>query len=408
MESFPFPDSEGDDQLARLVEYTRRFAGTPLDVARLAVRLANSGMVLSWPDLTNTADIASTGGPGSLSTLITPLVLRALGCHVIKLAVPGRPAGAIDSLATIPGYKPHLVPAEVESLVRRVGIAHFLADHRFAPLDAALFSYRRNVDAVAIPMLAAASLLSKKIAVGLKRVGLDVRVGTHGNFGRSFAEARANGELFSLAARELNMDPVVFLTDAGLVSQPWIGRGESLLALAWAIGAVDLEDPEDWLKGHVTQCFRMAEETAVGVSPTSSSPTSDELQRVLREHLSAQGANWTAFMDRVESVADADRVTIEAPSDGLLSVDLGGLRDEIVALQGGPGVEPFMDPAGLQLLVKPGTTVIKGQPLARFRCPATPSTTQTAFSRLEMSFRVSPRADLLGAIGPRPMEVIRA
>ena len=55
--------------------------------------------------LVSIADVASTGGPGSLSTLLPPFVLSTLGCNVVKLGVPGRSAGAIDSLATLPGRK---------------------------------------------------------------------------------------------------------------------------------------------------------------------------------------------------------------------------------------------------------------------------------------------------------------
>ncbi len=60
------------------------------------------------------ADVASTGGPSSLSTLLSPLFLRAGGAVVPKLGVPGRPAGGIDCLAQIPGYRTELSAQEVE------------------------------------------------------------------------------------------------------------------------------------------------------------------------------------------------------------------------------------------------------------------------------------------------------
>lgn len=71
-------------------------------IAELAHLLAGSGALL--PATGPTADLASTGGPGSLSTLIAPLALASYGLKVPKLGVPGRPAGGVDVLRQIPGY----------------------------------------------------------------------------------------------------------------------------------------------------------------------------------------------------------------------------------------------------------------------------------------------------------------
>lgn len=68
------------------------------EVASLAVKMANSGALLPASP-SATADVASTGGPSSLSTLICPLFLNLKGFTIPKLSVPGRPAGGIDVLA---------------------------------------------------------------------------------------------------------------------------------------------------------------------------------------------------------------------------------------------------------------------------------------------------------------------
>src|SRR5271170_4830986 len=72
-------------------------------IAQLAMVLAESGHVVRPQGGVTHADVASTGGPSSLSTLLCPLFLRSFGSTVPKLGVSGRPAGAVDVLAQIPG-----------------------------------------------------------------------------------------------------------------------------------------------------------------------------------------------------------------------------------------------------------------------------------------------------------------
>src|SRR5437868_14746215 len=103
------------------------------DMHRLNKLLASSGTVLTCNENGPTADVASTGGPASLSTLLCPLYLRSYGFVVPKLGVPGRPAGGIDVLAQLPGYRVDLSEADVRRVLERCGYAHFLAGTQFAP-----------------------------------------------------------------------------------------------------------------------------------------------------------------------------------------------------------------------------------------------------------------------------------
>ena len=80
---------------------------SPEDLARLTEVLAGSGASIGKP-ADKRIDVASTGGPGSLTTLLAPLAVAACGAHVSKIAVPGRPAGGIDTLGSITGFKVEL------------------------------------------------------------------------------------------------------------------------------------------------------------------------------------------------------------------------------------------------------------------------------------------------------------
>src|SRR6185503_4646328 len=183
-----------------------------------------------WGNLIDAADVASTGGPTSLTTLICPLYLRAFGFKVPKLGVPGRPAGGIDVLAQIPGFKFSMTDSQAIAAFNKSGYVHFLADDAHGYHDAVLFSYRKTHDAVNLVPLVIASLLTKKLIVGLSRIGLDVRVSQFGNFGATWSLAKANARQFCEVASTLDISASCFLTDGSVPYQPFIGRGESLIA----------------------------------------------------------------------------------------------------------------------------------------------------------------------------------
>ena len=329
-------------------------------IAHLARRLGESGEVLSHSLSDRTADVPSTGGPSSLSTLLCPLQLVAAGARVPKLGVPGRPAGGIDVLACIPGFKPTLEVSEVLSCLHGCGYAHFLAGRRFAPLDALLFSYRQKVGAQDVAALAIASLLSKKIAVGVKQVTLDIRVAPFTNFG-DWDTARANGLRFISVAKHLGMSATCLLTDCRVPYQGHIGRGESLVALkSFFDGRATSE-----LLSHVSLCRRMAEDCLGQAIETSAV----DLGAIFRSHLEQQGTTWERFEQKTDEVLSRPKVTMQAKTDGYLAIDLDGLRRTLTAYQRNKATEdvPFPDPCGIALTVSCDSAVRRGDVIAEVR-----------------------------------------
>lgn len=331
------------------------------DVALLALRLAESGERIASTGNRPIADVPSTGGPSSLSTLLSPLVLVIGGAIVPKVGVPGRPAGGIDTLACIPGFEAHLSRSDLLRCLTASSYAHFLAGESFAPLDAHLFAYRRRVGAIDVPSLAIASLLSKKIAVGVNHVTLDVRVAPHTNFGSTWDEARDNAHRFMRIAQELGIAATCFLTDATMPYQPFLGRGESLIALAHIFSAEATGDLGD----HVTLCSEMAN-LCLG---TNVVPHPGQLKDVFLKHLEQQGTSWANFSSKVRQIESQPTVTLTAESDGYFTVDLNGIRKSLVNQQEAAKStrEQFPDPCGVTLLLPCGSVVNKGDVLARVR-----------------------------------------
>jgi thymidine phosphorylase len=366
---------------AAIVQHARAGRFEDAEISALARSLAHSGVTLA-PDAAEVVDIASTGGPASLTTIVCPLFLTALGRAVVKVAVPGRPAGGIDVLAQLPGFRFELTPQETSAVLRAAGYVHLLAGTTFAPADAALFEYRRQHDAVAIPELAMASLLAKKLCVGIRRAGIDVRVGAGANFGASWDGARALARRFVRVARAAGVELVCFLTDGGRPYQRYIGRGEALLALRKVLDG----DADPWLQQHVDACFAMA---AAVADRAAGRPTCDELRAVAAAQLSAQGADIADLGRRAAEVERAHAHSVTARATGFVRIDLDHIKTVLVELQRGDrGGGPFPDPAGLILATPSGSFVERGAVVATVRGVEGPD----ARARLEGAFAVTSRA----------------
>lgn len=337
---------------------------TDEEIAYLATTLGRSGSVFSIQDDRPAADLASTGSPTSLSTLLGPLYIRSMGFSVPKLGVPGRPAGGVDILAQLSGYKVNLTGKEVMACIEQCGYVHFLSNHAHAPLDARLFQYRQQCGAQNIPELTIASLLSKKIAVGLQRAGLDIRVAHHGNFGGTWEEARNNAQRFQRVASILGIDSVCFLTDARFPYQPFVGRGESLLALK----EIFSETQEQSLAYHATMCFAMACGT-VECSNVDLRAKTIAAEKHFYDNLLAQGSSKEAFDEYVEKIRNGHKFQFVAKGHGFVCIRIERLRELVLRFQQACAVDgtSFSDGMGIILRKRPGEFVHSGDLIATIR-----------------------------------------
>jgi pyrimidine-nucleoside phosphorylase len=356
------------DTMSRLIVRIESHPPSDKDIAYLASQLSESGKKFKKFYDVHTADIPSTGGPSSLSTILCPLYLRALGYVVPKLGIPGRPAGGIDVLAQIQGYKIDFTYEEVERLLEDSGYVHFLAANLFAPLDAIFFSYRKEIGKINVPELAIASLLSKKKAAAVPLVGLDVRVAPHGNFGASFDIASRNSERFCNVSQLLGIKSKCFLTDASVPYQPYIGRGEALVA----VYNILCGQAGPWLGRHDDVCYAMANRLiqADRNDKTISRPAIDDLHYVFSNNLDIQGSSFTHFESYVDKIQNEHTTQIKAATNGFIHINLDSLRSLMVRIQN-RFVKPdlrFPDPCGIILNLSSGQYAFKGDILATIRC----------------------------------------
>jgi thymidine phosphorylase len=181
----------------------------------LTLAMRDSGTVLDWSDLSRpVADKHSTGGVGDNVSLMLAPILAACG-----LAVPmisgrglGHTGGTLDKLEAIPGYEITPDEALFRRVVRDVGCAIVGQTADLAPADRRLYAVRDVTATVeSVPMITA-SILSKKLAAGLRTLVLDVKLG-NGAFMQSHDEAETLARSLVEVANGSGLKTTALITD---------------------------------------------------------------------------------------------------------------------------------------------------------------------------------------------------
>lgn len=359
-----FAINQSEANMDSIIELARSGSMTDNEIAYLANKLAKSGEFVSVPKQCLAADIPSTGAPSSLSTLICPLVLIELGFVVPKLGVKGRPAGGIDVLCQIPKYNAFMGSDEIEKALHYNKYCHFIVSNKFAPLDARLFKYRSKVGAKAVAPLVIASILSKKIVAGLKIAGLDVRIANFGNFGSNYEMAENNSKRFIAVAKKVGIKAKCFLNDFNTIQQPYIGRGESLIAL----NKVFENKMDTLLNKHLNSCIGMSLELINDSSSNFPEITIDTLTTNFENNLISQGSSFENFRNRVKKIEELHVYKLKATQSGFLKINLGKLRDVIVEHQNQVASESlFPDPCGVIFKKTSNEYILEGEVICTYR-----------------------------------------
>jgi pyrimidine-nucleoside phosphorylase len=164
----------------------------PAELAALTQAMRFSGEVFDPSPLHGfTVDKHSTGGVGDKTSLLIAPIVAAAGLKdpMISGRSLGHTGGTLDKLETIPGLRTQLSLAELLDIVQRCGFAMAGQTPTLVPADRILYALRDHTGTVESPYLIAASIMSKKLAEGLKALVLDVKTGS-GAFMSRYADAK--------------------------------------------------------------------------------------------------------------------------------------------------------------------------------------------------------------------------
>ena len=335
--------------------------------------MVDSGETLPLDGITRpTVDKHSTGGVADGVTLVFAPIAASLGLAVAKLSGRGlgHTGGTLDKLESIPGLRTDLDPESFERQVEQVGSAVAAQTDDVVPADGALYALRDATATVPSIPLIAASVMSKKLAIGTDLVLLDVKAGS-GAFMKTPEDAAELAEACAALAKDWGRPTRAAVTD---MSQP----------LGEAIGnALDIVEAVRLLRGELHGRLRDAAVVFAGEAVSrllgvpmgegraraAAALDSGEALEAFRRMIQAQGGD-PRVVDEPEQVLPSAPVrrpitaeragtlaAVDAEGLGRASGDLGAGRKR----KGAP-IDPSV---GIVFLPKIGDRLVAGQELGR-------------------------------------------
>jgi pyrimidine-nucleoside phosphorylase len=340
-------------------------------------------------------DKHSTGGVGDKTSLISAPLAASAGVIVPMISGRGlgHTGGTLDKLEAIPGFRTDLTIDEFREQLKKHGLAFIGQTPEVTPADGKLYALRDATATVESIALIASSIMSKKLAVGLDAIVLDVKVGS-GAFMKKQVDARRLAQMMVGIGRRMDKRVQALITD---MNQP----------LGYAVGnALEVMEVSQTLQNAgPTDLTRLSLELAARmiflakIVPTLDDARELAQQKLLdgsgykkfKEVIEAQGGN-PQVMDRFELLPNATGVReIASPRAGYVSAiaaeDIGVASSMIGA--GRNTKEDTIDPAvGVILEVKVGQKVEAGAVLCRVYYTSEEHV-EEASQQVEDAFRIS-------------------
>src|SRR5579872_2988207 len=345
------------------------FSGmTDREVSALTMRMMQSGETVDLSSIPGVkVDKHSTGGVGDKTSLIASPLAAAAGVIVPMISgrALGHTGGTLDKLESIPGFRTNLNLDEFRAQLAEHGIAFIGQTPEVAPADGRFYALRDATATVESIPLIASSIMSKKLAVGLDALILDVKVGS-GGFMKRQVDARRLAQMMVGIGRRADKHVQALITD---MNQP----------LGYAIGnALEVMEVSQTLQNAgPSDLTRLSLELAARMIYLGKlTATLDEARelaqkklldgsgyRKLKEVIAAQGGN-PQVLDLFEILPNATGAReISSPRAGYISAiaaELIGLASAMIGA-GRNTKEDTIDPAvGVILEVKIGNKVEAG------------------------------------------------
>ena len=356
------------------------------ETLELTRSMVDSGVTVDFTGLdAPTVDKHSTGGVADGVTLAFAPLGAALGLGVAKLSGRGlgHTGGTLDKLESIPGLRTDLRPDELRAQVERIGCAVAAQSADLVPADGKLYALRDATATVESIPLIAASVMSKKLAVGTDLIVLDVKAGS-GAFMKTPEAATELATACLTLAHGWERACVAHVTD---MSQPLGDAVGNALDVAEAVRLLRGELPgrlRDLTVRLVGDAVARLERTdpGEGVARAERALADGSALERLRSMVEAQGGD-PRVADDPEAVLPRAPVIVPIPSESegtLAAVDAEAIGRAAAALGAGRvRTGDAIDPAvGIVCTPKIGDRLQRGSPIGAVHARTTEAAREAA------------------------------
>ncbi len=341
------------------------------ETAALVDVMLRSGATLQWnKDSGTMVDKHSTGGIGDKLSLPLAPLLACCGLKVPMISGRGLGAtgGTLDKLEGIPGFRTNLSMDEINKVVAKVGCVITGATADLVPADRKLYALRDVSGTVPSIPLICASIMSKKLAENLHALVLDVKWGS-GAFMKKQEDARALAQAMVNTGARMNVKTTALLTD---MNQPHGRMAGNSVEVDESVATLRGEGPSDVVELVLSLGAELLVSTGLDKSTDAAKQRlqghikSGAGLEKFREMVAAQGGN----LDTKRTIAPASDVPSEK-AGYVTAMNVEQLGMSIIELGGGRKKlgDKLDHSTGLEMLVRLGDKVDRGQPLVRMFAP---------------------------------------
>lgn len=307
----------------------------------LTLAMRDSGIVLKFPHDPSrpVVDKHSTGGVGDKVSLPLAPLLAALGFRVPMISGRGLgiTGGTLDKLDSIPGFSTAQPEDKIAEIVERVGCAMVGQTEDMVPADKRLYALRDVTATVPSINLITASILSKKLAEGLDALVLDVKYGAAA-FMQTREKAQQLADAMETLGNACGVKVEAFLNDMntplGRTAGNWLEVVESVECLENR-GPDDLRDLVLQCAGRLLMLTEREPNLEAGLATARACLESGEPRSKWNELLEAQGADLSAFEQKLKAPVQAYALPITSPHSGTIVECDARIIGEVVRDLGG-------------------------------------------------------------------------
>jgi pyrimidine-nucleoside phosphorylase/thymidine phosphorylase len=369
------------------------------EVSSMTDCMVNSGTTVNLSEIPGIkVDKHSTGGVGDKTSLIASPLAAAAGVIVPMISgrALGHTGGTLDKLESIPGFRTDLTIDEFKKQLAQHKLAFIGQTSEIAPADGKLYSLRDTTATVESIPLIATSIMSKKLAVGLDALVLDVKVGS-GAFMKKQVEARRLAQMMVGIGRRLDKRVQALITD---MSQPLgyaVGNALEIMEVSQTLqnaGPADLTRLSLELAARMIYLGKITKTLDEAREMAQSRLLDGSGYRKFKEVITAQGGN-PKVLDQFELLPNAtgaqEITTARAGYVSAIDAELIGQSSSLIGA-GRATKDDTIDPAvGVILEVKVGQKIDAGSILCRIYHTSEQNLAEAA-ELLEDAFKISNQA----------------
>lgn len=369
------------------------------EVSSMVDSMVGSGTTVDLSSIPGVkVDKHSTGGVGDKTSLIASPLAAAAGVVVPMISgrALGHTGGTLDKLESIPGFRTDLTIEEFKKQLAEHKLAFIGQTAEIAPADGKMYSLRDATATVESIPLIASSIMSKKLAVGLDALVLDVKVGS-GAFMKKQVEARRLAQMMVGIGRRLDKRVQALITD---MSQPLgyaVGNALEIMEVSQTLqnaGPADLTRISLELAARMIYLGKITKTLDEAREMAQSRLLDGSGYRKFKEVIAAQGGN-PKVLDQFELLPNAtgaqEITTQRAGYVSAIDAELIGQASSLIGA-GRATKEDSIDPAvGVILEVKVGQKIDAGGILCRIYHTSDEHLAE-ASELLEDAFKISNQA----------------